>query len=89
MISWNFPRTSLENSPGTAQLDRTIKLPEYAPHAVGHARVVDPEAHTLEVLIGSGDSWRLAAQHCGGVVVRAEPFAACVLELARWWFPER
>lgn len=76
-------------SPGTAHLDRTIKLPEYAQHDVAHAWVVDPAAHTLEVLIRRGGTWHLAAQHGGSELVRAEPFATCALALGQWWLPER
>ncbi len=35
-------------SPGTAKLDRTIKLPIYARERVSHAWIIDPNEKTLE-----------------------------------------
>ncbi len=74
-------------SPGTARLDRVHKLPVYAREGVPHAWVVDPAAHTLERLRLDGATWRLAAQHAGDVLVRAEPFEAVELDLSTWWMP--
>lgn len=74
-------------SPATARFDRTRKLPIYAREGVSHLWLVDPMAQSLEV-------YRLEADHYGLVAtfgddaptrIRAEPFAAIELELARWW----
>lgn len=65
----------------------------YAREGVGHLWLVDPLAKTLEVygLQGSGEpagktrAWLLVATHAGVEPVRAEPFEAIELDLARWW----
>jgi Uma2 family endonuclease len=55
---------------------------------VAHAWLVDPLARTLEVYRLDAGRWLLAATHDGDEVVRAEPFEALELALARWWIPE-
>jgi len=74
-------------SPGTGRLDRVKKLPRYAQNAVQHAWVVDPLQHTLEVYRLEGDGWFQAAVFGGDDVVRAEPFDAIQLPLAKLWIP--
>ena len=73
-------------SPGTARLDRHKKLRIYARERVAHAWLVDPIQRTLEVLRlnGSGE-WVVAAVHADQEEVRAEPFDATTLPLARLW----
>ena len=75
-------------SPSTARLDRDKKLRVYAAAGVGHVWLVDPIARTLEVLRREGDSWKCLATHSDGDVVRAEPFEALELTLARLWNDE-
>jgi Uma2 family endonuclease len=75
-------------SPSTARIDRVRKLPIYAREGVAHAWLVDPLARTLEVYRLDAGRWLLAATHDGDEVVRAEPFEALELALARWWIPE-
>lgn len=72
-------------SPSTARIDRTRKLAIYAREGVRHAWLVDPLARTLEVLVLDGDRWAIAEVHGGSDVVRAEPFSAVDIELARLW----
>ncbi|MHB8877132.1 MAG: Uma2 family endonuclease [Myxococcaceae bacterium] len=72
-------------SPATARLDRAKKLPRYARAKVGHCWVVDPLARTLEVLRLEGERWALLGVFTEGDKVRAEPFEAIELDLARWW----
>jgi Uma2 family endonuclease len=72
-------------SPGTAQLDRVGKMPIYARQRVGHAWLIDPLAHTLEVYRLDGGSWLVAQTLGGSEPVRAEPFDAIEIDLSRWW----
>jgi Uma2 family endonuclease len=74
-------------SPSTVRVDRIRKLPIYAREGVGHTWLVDPRALTLEVLRLENGRWVIAAQHEGAATVRAEPFDAVELEMARWWPP--
>ncbi|HYO54018.1 Uma2 family endonuclease [Archangium sp.] len=75
-------------SPSTAALDRGRKLAVYHQEGVGHAWLVDPRAHTLEIYRRGEQGWRLAARHGGEDVVRAEPFNAEPLELGLLWAPK-
>ena len=70
-------------SPSTAALDRSEKLPLYAEAGVSHAWLVDPLLQTLEVLRLEAASWRLVTTFHGEGQVRAEPFDAIELDLAR------
>lgn len=70
-------------SPSTAALDRSEKLPLYAEAGVAYAWLVDPLVQTLEVLRIEDGSWRLVTTFRGEVAVRAEPFDAIELDLAR------
>lgn len=72
-------------SPGTARVDRVLKVPTYACNRVSHVWLVDPSARTLEVLRLDGESYRLVATHGGEERVRAEPFADVELELEAVW----
>ena len=72
-------------SPSTARIDRTRKLAIYASGGVRHVWLVDPLARTLEVLALDDGRWIIAGTHAGDEIVRAEPFAAIEIELARLW----
>ena len=72
-------------SPSTATLDRMKKLPIYHREGVGHAWLIDPTAHTLEVFRRHDLGWLLVASFEGTIVVRAEPFEAVALDLAALW----
>lgn len=72
-------------APNTEALDRTKKLAVYAREGVSHVWLVNPAIQTLEVLRLESQRWSLIAAHEGGTCVRAEPFAALELELARLW----
>ena len=72
-------------SPGTARLDRQRKLAVYAREGVTHAWLLDPIERTLEVLRLEGQQWVIAGVHAGDEEVRAEPFEATSLPLARLW----
>jgi Uma2 family endonuclease len=72
-------------SPGTARIDRVVKLRLYARARIPHLWLVDPRERTLETLVLDGEAWRLAGTWAGDDVVRAAPFDAVPLSLARWW----
>ena len=72
-------------SPSTMADDRVLKLPFYARAGVSHAWLVDPLLFTLEVYRREGPHWILVATHSGEAPVRAEPFEAIELPLARLW----
>jgi Uma2 family endonuclease len=72
-------------SPSTASLDRGKKLAIYARWGVPHAWLLDPIAHTLEVLRLETSAWTVVGVHTGNAVVHAEPFADTALELAALW----
>jgi len=72
-------------SPGTARLDRIGKMPVYAREGVGHLWLIDPLGHTLEIYRLEAGHWVVAQTLGGTEKVRAEPFAAVELDLARWW----
>ena len=74
-------------SPSTMALDRGRKMELYHQEGVGHAWLVDPRAHTLEVYRRGEPGRRLLARHGGGEVIRAEPFEAEPLDLGRLWAP--
>jgi Uma2 family endonuclease len=72
-------------SPSTERLDRTQKLAIYAREGVGHAWLVNPLLHTLEVLRLEQRRWSIVSTHRGEESVRAEPFDAIALELGILW----
>jgi Uma2 family endonuclease len=72
-------------SPSTARIDRTRKLAIYGRAGVPAVWFVDPLARTLEALALDGRRWILDQSHGGSDVVRAAPFAALDLPLARLW----
>ncbi len=72
-------------SDSTRAHDRVRKVPIYARERVQHVWLVDPAAHTLEVLRLDGDGYRLAQAADGDAPVRAEPFDAIELELGLLW----
>jgi len=72
-------------SPSTAKLDLARKLPKYAQFGIGHAWIIDPVLHTLQVFRRQESLWVLASVHSEDAPARAEPFEAVELELGRWW----
>jgi hypothetical protein len=75
-------------SPSTAMLDRAKKLQIYVRAKVGHAWIIDPAAHLLEVLQLETGRWVIAATYAGSEVVRAEPFSETPLDLGLLWTGE-
>ncbi len=72
-------------SPTTSAIDRGRKMRIYAREQVRHLWLIDPLARTLEVYRLEDGRWVVASTHGGTVAVRAEPFDAVELHLARWW----
>jgi Uma2 family endonuclease len=72
-------------SPSTAALDRARKLGIYAREGVSHGWLIDPIAHTLEVLQLESGRWSILATHFGDATVRAVPFDEIELPLRELW----
>jgi Uma2 family endonuclease len=72
-------------SKATEKLDRGIKMRTYAREGVAHAWLVDPLAHTLEVLALDEGTWTQLGRYEGHAKVRATPFDAIELELGALW----
>ncbi len=74
-------------SPSTGRLDRIRKMPAYARHGISYIWVIDPLQQTLEVFQLKDGQWFVVATHEGADVVRAVPFDAIEIDLARLWIP--
>ena len=72
-------------SRSTRRLDRSAKLPVYAREGVRHVWLIEPLAHTVEVLRLDGSSYRIVAVHAGDTKARIEPFDAVELDLTILW----
>jgi Uma2 family endonuclease len=72
-------------SPGTAQVDRTEKMPLYAQHQVSHAWLIDPILKTLEVFKFEPGRWVVLGVYAKSAKVRAEPFSEIELDLGLLW----
>ena len=72
-------------SPSTTKLDRIKKLPAYAREEVQYAWIIDPIAQSFEAFQLVDRRWSYIAQHEGDDVVRAAPFDAIEIRLARLW----
>ena len=72
-------------SASTEVVDRRDKMTIYARERVAHAWLVDPALRTLEVFRLDGETWRMVKVWANDTKVRAEPFEAVELDLARLW----
>jgi Uma2 family endonuclease len=72
-------------SPSTAAKDRAQKMRLYAAAGVGHAWLIDPELRTLEVFALEAKRWVLLDVFRDDARVRAVPFDAVELPIARLW----
>lgn len=72
-------------STSTEALDRGKKLRIYAREGVAHAWLVDPLAHSLEVMARDEDRWTELGRYEGQAKVRAAPFDAIEIELSALW----
>ncbi len=71
----------------TAAVDRGKKMEIYAREGVDHLWLVDPIVQTLEIYRLEAGCWVVVGIHAASAVVRAEPFEAVEVDLARWWLP--
>ena len=72
-------------SPGTEATDRGKKMRIYRREGVGHAWLINPITQTLEVYRLETGRWVLLDTFEEDAAVRAEPFEAIELDLARLW----
>jgi Uma2 family endonuclease len=72
-------------SASTEALDRGEKLRIYAREGAAHAWLVDPLAHTLEVMSLEAGRWTQLGRYEDEARVRAAPFDAIELELKALW----
>jgi Uma2 family endonuclease len=72
-------------STSTEALDRGQKLRIYAREGVAHAWLVEPLAHTLEVMSLEAGRWTQLDRYAGEAKVRAAPFDAIELALGTLW----
>jgi Uma2 family endonuclease len=73
-------------SPSTRRYDRVKKMAIYARHGIGHAWLADPIDRTLEVKRLENGRWTEVATYDEGLI-RAEPFDAIEIDLAKIWGP--
>jgi Uma2 family endonuclease len=71
-------------SPGTAKVDRMLKLPIYATAGVGWVWLVDPDLRTVEVFESVGGRATRVAGARDDERIALPPFGAEVA-LAEWW----
>lgn len=69
----------------TRAIDRVTKQRIYHRAGVPFVWHVDPEARTLEVFRREGERWTILLEAEGDERVRAQPFEAIELDLARLW----
>lgn len=69
----------------TRGTDRVKKQRIYHRAGVSHVWHVDPEAQTFEVFSREAEHWKLTLEAGGDERVRAEPFEAIEIDLARLW----
>jgi Uma2 family endonuclease len=66
-------------------LDRVKKQRVYPRAGVSHVWHIDPDARTFEVFRREREGWTLVLEAEGSECVRAQPFEAIELDLARLW----
>jgi Uma2 family endonuclease len=74
-------------SPSTGRIDRSRKMRIYAREGVAHLWLVEPQIETLETYRLEDGRWVVLGTYASEDTVRAEPFSAVELDLARWWLP--
>lgn len=72
-------------SESTESIDRGRKMRIYRREGVGHVWLLDPRSSTLEVWRLEDRKWREVDTWKGDLRVRAEPFEAVEIDLARLW----
>ncbi len=74
-------------SPGTARIDRVVKMPIYAEQGVGWLWLVDPDQRTLEVFRLHDGHWLMESAWQQDDTVNAPPFVEHRFSLADLWVP--
>lgn len=74
-------------SPGTARVDRAVKMPIYAQNGVSWLWLIDPDARTLEVYRLLESHWLLEHTWQNDDVVNAPPFVEVGLTMNDLWVP--
>ena len=74
-------------SPGTARIDRVVKMPIYAAHEVGWLWLVDPDQRTLEVFRWHEGHWLMERAWQQEDEVNTPPFAEHRFTLSDLWAP--
>ena len=74
-------------SPGTARIDRVVKMPIYAERGVSWLWLVDPDQRTLEVFRLHEGHWLMEHAWQQDDEVNAPPFAEHRFSLADLWVP--
>jgi Uma2 family endonuclease len=72
-------------SPGTARLDRTVKMPVYAELGVTYLWLIDPLLETLEAYQLQESHWLLIGSYSGEQPVTVAPFAEHTFSLSDLW----
>jgi len=72
-------------SPGTAQTDKTEKMPIYGEHGVEHLWLIDPIVKTLDVFRLEAGKWVVVGFYTENARVRVEPFTGIELSLSDLW----
>ena len=72
-------------SPGTERIDRAKKKRIYLREGVSHLWLVNLLEQTLDVYCRAGEFWQEVDTYAGDQKVRAVPFDAVELDMARWW----
>lgn len=72
-------------SPGTARIDRMLKLPIYARERVEFVWIVDPVERSIEVFRLEDGRWSLVSVVGEGDPIGVAPFEAVPLDLAYLW----
>jgi Uma2 family endonuclease len=72
-------------SPSTARIDRGRKMKIYARESVVHLWIVDPLVQTVECYRLENGSWIVDRTHAGDGPLRAAPFDAVEINVARCW----
>ncbi|HPE60860.1 MAG TPA: Uma2 family endonuclease [Thiolinea sp.] len=72
-------------SPATAQKDRSLKMPLYARHGVGHVWLIDPDVRTLEAYVLENRRWVLLGVWREDQQAKIPPFDAVELLVGALW----
>lgn len=72
-------------SPGTARIDRAVKLQLYARHGIPHYWIVDPGTRSIEAYALAGSAYQLAARLEGAQPLALPPFSDLLVDPASIW----